>query len=86
MPPRSVPQHVPDCIKALLAQHFYEAGDTSFIYLSQRFEVRGRGVHRWDFLYPAAWSTLTNCKNKLRFRALLTDGVPEVCFERVPKS
>ena len=31
----------------------------------------------------AFWSTQTNDKNKLRFRALLTDGGREVRFERV---
>jgi hypothetical protein len=57
VPSRSVSKDVPDSIQALLAQHFYEAGNTGLLYLFQRSEVRGRRVQRWDFLYPAAWAS-----------------------------
>jgi hypothetical protein len=39
MPPGRVPQHVSYCVKALLAQHFYETEDSCLLDLFQGLEV-----------------------------------------------
>jgi hypothetical protein len=54
VPAGSVPQHIPDCIKALLAQHFYETGNTSLLYLFSDVGAELRRLFR--YVFEGLWS------------------------------